>query len=117
MSALKFKRFLWIIVLLGLLFAALQYVPPYITYYQLDSAVKNSVRFAAASRRTMDAVRQEVVSKAKELGVTIAPQDIVITQEGSNFILSFAYEWPIDMRLYQDKLTFEVSAIGESFGQ
>ena len=65
----------------------------------------------------MDSVKQDVISKAKELGITIAPQDIVITQQGSNFTLSFAYEWPIDMRVYQQSLTFEVSAIGETFGQ
>jgi hypothetical protein len=117
MFGLTIKRVVWIAILLVLLLAASQYIPPYVAYYQLDSAVKHSVRFAAASRRTMDAVKLDVISRANELGITISPKDITITNHGSNFTLAFAYTWPINMRAYQDTLTFEVSAIGETFGQ
>jgi hypothetical protein len=117
MFGLTIKRVVWIAVLLGLLFAAWQYIPPYITNLQLDSAVKHSVRFAAASRKTKEAVKLDVISKANELGISLDAKQIEITPHGSSFTLAFSYDVPINMRAYQDTLTFEVSAIGETFGQ
>ena len=116
MFGLTLKRVVFIVILAALILAATQYIPPYVTYYQLDNSVQHTVRFAAASRRTMNQVRLDVSLKAKELGIQITPDDIDIVRKDSNFTLEFAYVWPINMRVYQQTLTFEIKAVGEAFG-
>jgi hypothetical protein len=117
MFGLTLKRVFVIAVVGVLILAGTQYIPPYVVHYQLDNTVKNAVRFAAPARRSMDAVRRDVVAAAREAGIELTPEDISIERDGTQFTLSFAYTWPVNMRAYQQSLTFEISATGEAFGQ
>jgi hypothetical protein len=84
--------------------------------YQFQDAVRQSVKYAASTRKNTEDVRREVVEKAQELGVDIGPRDIHITKRGPSFSLQFEYTWPVNLRVTQHVLTFNILETGEMFG-
>jgi hypothetical protein len=102
-----------IIVFIGL--AAAQYVPAYVTAVQFKDFVTEEVKFAASTQRTPDDLRQNIAAYASELGIALDARDIRIKRSGVNFTLELDYQIPIDLRLYQHSLNFDVSMTGETF--
>jgi hypothetical protein len=115
MFGLSFKKILGIGVVVAIIFAASQYAPAYLTQYQFSDSVRQIVKFAAPSRKDIEAVRRDVVLKARELGLEINPKEIRIEKRGPSFTLELDYTWPINLRVYQHDLTFSISESGEVF--
>jgi hypothetical protein len=111
------KKIVFLILLVIGVFAGFQYGRAFLTKYQFDDAVRQSVKYAATSRKTSEDVRREVVEKADELGIDIGPKDVHITKRGPAFELEVDYDWPVNLQVYQHVLTFNVSESGEMFGQ
>jgi hypothetical protein len=115
MFGLNSKRIIGLAILVAILFAAGQYVPPYVSAFQFNDFIRQEVKFAAASRRTTDDVRASIVAKAKEYDIPIGPRDVKITRRGPSFSLDLEYRFPIDMRVYQHDLVFRSTESGEAF--
>ena len=115
MLGLNPKKLFSLLLLIVLVFVGVQFGRAYLTKYQFDDAVRQSVKYAAASRKGTEDVRREVVEKAEELGIEIGPKDIHISKRGPAFTLELEYEWVVDLRVSQHILTFEVSENGEVF--
>ena len=60
-----------LVVFVLLLFAATQYIPPYVSAFQFNDFIRQEVKFAAPSRRTTDDVRTSIVQKAKEFDIPL----------------------------------------------
>ena len=116
MFGLTPKRIFTIVVLVAGVFVLVQYASVYLTKWQFDDAVRQSVKYAATSRKSTEDVRREVVDKAEELGIEIGPKDIHITKRGPAFTLELEYTSTVNLRLYQHLMTFDISEQGESFG-
>jgi hypothetical protein len=115
MSNTRLKHCLYAVVAAFLALAAIRYGGAYFVSLEFDDYVEQQVKFASRSRRSVDDVRAAVVKKSEELGIGVRPRDIHIARRGPSFTLSFSYEQPVDMLLYQDKLEFSVSRSGEVF--
>jgi hypothetical protein len=98
-------------------FVGVQYARVFLTKYQFGDAVRQSVKFAGSSRKDPEKVRTEILEKAEELEIAIERRDIQITKRGPSFTVDIAYEMPVNLRVYEHVLKFEVSETGEIFGK
>jgi hypothetical protein len=117
MFGLTLKKLLVLVLFVAAIFAGVQYGQAYLTKYEFNDAVRQSVKYAATSRKGPEDVRREVVEKAEELGIDIGPEDIHISKRGPAFSLEFEYDWPVNLRVYRHVLKFEISEQGEMFGK
>jgi hypothetical protein len=117
MLGLSPKKLFTLALLAAGVFAGVQYGRVFLTKYQFNDAVRQSVKYAASTRKNSDKVRLEVLQKAEELGIAIGPKDVQIIKRGPAFTLDVSYQMPVNLRVYEHVLTFEVSESGEMFGQ
>jgi hypothetical protein len=110
------KKLFWLVILIVLIFVGVQYGSAYLTKYQFDDAVRQTVKYAASSRKGLEAIRGEVVEKGAELGIEIDPKDVHITKRGPAFTLELQYSTVVNLRVKQHVLTFDISESGEMFG-
>jgi hypothetical protein len=115
MFGLNGRQIFILLVLIVLLFAATQYVPGYFVAIQFDDYCRQEVKYAASSRKTPEAVRDQVLDKATELGITLTKKEVHITRRGPAFNMVIEYHWPINLKVYRHDLTFHVDESGEVF--
>ena len=115
MFGLSGRQVLILLILAAVVFAAIQYVPPYYAAFQFNDSIRQDVKFAAASRKTVDVLRGDIIAKGKELGIPLTKNDIRITKRGPSFTMEVNYRWPIDLKVYKHDLTFHISQSGELF--
>lgn len=117
MFGLTFKRVVIIAFVLAVIFLARQYVPPLFSRFEFGDAVRQSVKYAAASRKTPEVIRRDILDAAKDYDIPIEANDIKITKNDVNFTVDIDYSWPIDLKVKKYDLQFHVSETGEAFGQ
>ena len=115
MFGLKGRQLFIIVLGIVVVFAAYQYFPAYFAAFRFNDYVRQQVKYAGTSKKTADALRDEVSRKAAELGIPITKKDIRISRRGPSFTLEVDYRWPIDMKVYKHELTFHISQTGELF--
>ena len=116
MFGISLKKLFTLLLLVASIFVAVQYGDAYLTRYQFGDSVRQSVKYAASTRKGPDAIRREIIEKAEELGIDLDPTEIRITKRGPAFTLEFEYTWTVDLKAYQHVLAFPVSEQGEMFG-
>lgn len=105
----------FLLAFIALLFAATQYGPAYYAAFQFNDFIRQEIKFAVTSKKTIDAVRADLLAEAMGLGIPLDKRDIQITKRGPSFTVEFDYRWPINMRVYKHDLVFHVSESGEIF--
>lgn len=115
MFGLSGRQVLILLMLVAFVFAAIQYLPPYYSAFQFNDSIRQEVKYAGSSRKTVDVVRADIIAKAKELGIPLTKNDIRITKRGPSFTLEVEYRWPINLKVYRHELAFHFSQSGELF--
>lgn len=115
MFGLRLRGIFLTLVIAATLFAATEYLPAYISVYEFNDFIHQAVKYAAASRKTPEDVRQDIVKKAEELGIEVRRKDIRIVRRGLSFTLDLEYQRFINLRVLQHHLTFHPSETGEIF--
>ena len=116
MFGLNGRQMFFLLAFIALLFAATQYGPAYFAAFQFNDFIRQEVKFAAPTRKTIDRVRADILQSAMEFGIALDKRDIRITTRGPAFTVEFDYRLPIDLRVYKHDLVFHVSESGEIFG-
>src|SRR5262245_41290217 len=115
MFGLTPRRVFFVAFALVVIFVAKQYVPPLFTRFQFGDSVRQTVKYAAASQKDIEAVRREIVRAAEDHGLPIGTKDVLITKSGPSFSVDIDYSWPIDLRVHKYDMKFHVSENGELF--
>ena len=115
MFGLNGRQLFFLLLLILALLAGTQYVPGYFAAFQFNDYVRQEVKYAVSSRKTPEAVRDEVVDKAGELGIPLTKKEVHITKRGPAFNIQIDYHWPINLRVYKHDLVFHVDESGEVF--
>jgi hypothetical protein len=115
MFGLNRRQQIMLLLFLGLIYAATQYVPPYFYAFQFNDFIRQEVKFAVTARRTTEDVRTHIVEKAQEFNIPITAKDVQITRRGPAFTVDVEYRVPIDLRVYQHELVFRSIESGETF--
>ena len=117
MFGLTFKRLTIIVLIVVVIFLARQYVPPYFSRFEFGDAVRQSVKYAAASRKTPEVIRRDIMDAAKDYDIPIELKDIRITKKDVNFTVDIDYTWPIDLKFKKYDLPFHISETGDDPGK
>ena len=115
MFGLSGRQMFILLVLALAIYLGWKFIPPYMHAYQFNDFIKGEVKYALASRRTPEIVRQHILDEAKDLDIPIGPRDVVIKTNGPSFTVEFDYDIPVDMRVYKRDLNFHVAETGELF--
>ena len=107
---LSFSAILGLVVFAVLVFLALRLVPPYITNYQLQDSLENLARTVTYSPVGESDIRKEIIKQARELGVPLKDQQVVVQKAGGSVAIAVRYEVPVDLWARQVVLKFEPSA-------
>jgi|SRR5579883_2617727 len=115
MFGLNGRQLFILLVFIAVLAAGTQYVPGYFAAFQFNDYVRQEVKYAVSARKTPESVRDDVLSKASELGIPLTKSDVHITRRGPAFSMQIEYHWPINLKVYKHELTFHVDESGEVF--
>ena len=115
MFGLTPRRVFFVAFVVAAIFLAKQYVPPLFSRFQFGDSVRQTVKYAAASQKDVEAVRRDIVSAATEYDIPIDAKDVKITKRGPSFSVDIDYSWPIDLRFKKYDMQFHVSETGEVF--
>lgn len=84
---------LLVVVVLGYL--AFQFMPPYFSKFQLNDDVGTIARFAG--NKDDEALREEVVKKAREYDLAIKPEQVRITRDGRTVQIAVNYRYTVNL--------------------
>jgi hypothetical protein len=104
-----------VLILAVVLFAAIQYVPVYFDAWQFHDAIRQEVKFAATSQRTIDSVRDSILRQAEEFGIPLDGKRLVVASQGPFFAVDISYSVPINLRLFRHSVEFDWRLTGETF--
>jgi len=115
MFGLKGRQLFLLLLLVLVIFAASQFIPVFFHAYQFSDNVHQSVKFAVSTRKSTEKVRSEIVELAKQFEIPVGPKDIHITRRGPAFTVEIDYQLPVNLRVYETNLSFNVTESGEIF--
>jgi hypothetical protein len=115
MFGLTPRRVFYVAIVVAVIFLAKQYAPPLFARFQFGDSVRQTVKYAAAAEKDVDAVRRAIVSAAEEYDIPIDAKDVKITKRGPTFSVDIDYTWPIDLRFHKHDMQFHISETGEVF--
>ncbi len=105
------KAILTVAVLAAIAFAAVQILPVYVHNYELQDQLRQvSIQVMAGQHTTVDAVRNAVLEKARDLDLPVKPDDVKIVLTGGKITIDLNYTVPIDLKVYTLYLHFTPSA-------
>lgn len=99
---------LFVIVALGYL--GYKFIPHYMSHYELKDALNEiAVYRAVGTSRGSEqkTIEEEVIAKAKELGISLKRDDIKVRQEDEKVYITVKYTVPVDLPNQVYNLDFE----------
>ncbi len=111
----------YILLLAIVVYAGVQYGPIYYSAWQFYDAIRQEVRFAGTSRRTVSFVHESIMQLAQEHAAPVLDDDVEVsvevTRDGPFFIVEVYYLVPVDLRVFQDAVEFDWRLSGETFAE
>lgn len=105
-----FKGILLIAFFVAMIFAGFKITPVYINNFQLQSYIQEQNPFWLTQHATAEAIRNNIVAKAQDLGLPVAAEDVTVTSTAVRLIVTVDYHVPVDLKVYTVELHFSPSA-------
>lgn len=102
-----------LLVIVALGYLGYKFLPHYVSHYQLKDALTEIAVYRAAGIRADSekrTIQEEVIAKAKELGISLKREDIKVRQEEEKIYISVRYTVPIDLPNQTYNLDFEFTS-------
>lgn len=111
----KLSLLFTLLILGGLVLAAVKIVPVYVNNYQLQDSMETEARFAVANRATPVQIRQDIWKKVVEIGVP-AKQDNLKVMYGPDGAIQITLDYNvlIDLIVYKWDKDFHIKADNRS---
>jgi hypothetical protein len=112
----KLNLIITLLILGAMGFAGAKIAPVYLANYQMQDSVESESRFALTGypKRSVDDIRNDVLNKARELGIPAKPEDIRVEVSNGAVDIGFDYSVLIDLAVYQWDKQFHVHADNHS---
>jgi hypothetical protein len=109
------KAVIGFLVIIGLVYSAFQVVPPELNNYSFQDDLRNVAMLGGANPHTTDQqLLDEVVKKAQERGITLAPEQVTVQRIGTPgapaVYLAADYSIPVNLPGYSFILHFTPSS-------
>lgn len=102
---LKFSTILFLILVVGAVYAGFQILPVWLDYYNFKEAMTQRVQIAQMASDTD--IRKGLIHKAEEMGLPLTEEDILVERTASEVTVSTS--WTVEILVwgfYSQKLTF-----------
>jgi hypothetical protein len=99
-----------LLVLVAIGYLGYKFVPHYVSHYQLKDALNEIAVYRAAGTKAgseKKTIQEEVIAKAKELGIVLKREDIKVRQEEEKVFITVKYTVPVDLPNQVYNLDFE----------
>jgi hypothetical protein len=104
------KALIGLVIVVVAVYVAWNMLPPYFNNYKLQDVIATEARANSYSTRTEDQIREIVVQKAKNIDVTLTPEQIAVTRSGQAVSIEVNYTVHLDFPIHPVDLKFhEVS--------
>jgi len=103
------KAILSLAFLAAVIFTGVKIIPVYVNDYQLHDYVENQTPFWLTQRAPAEAIQKNVVAKAEDLGLPLAPEDVTVNANSNRVTVSLDYHVPVDLKVYTLQLHFTYS--------
>ena len=100
------KAIIWTLVLVSMIYVAVKVTPVLITEYQFQDSIQEIARFASATRKSNEQVKQAVLDEAQKEDLPIKSDDIKVEGSGGNVKINVEYSVMVDLKVYQWTLLF-----------
>jgi cell division protein FtsL len=107
---LTFTGIIMLLVIAAVIFASFKLLPPYIRNYQLQDSINNIARTATYSTANEETIRKDVLTAAREAGVTLDPSQVRVGRSRDNVDIAIDYSLVVDLKVQQVTLHFTPSA-------
>ena len=104
-----------VLILGAVIFSGTQYIPVYFDAWQFYDAVRQEVKFAGTSRRSINSVRDAILIEASEGEIPLSERELHVVSQGPFFVVDIYYTVPIDLRVFQHEVEFDWRLTGETF--
>lgn len=95
----------------GVLYAAWQVLPAYMSKYQFEEAMDDTARtMTVQGNKTEEDFRKVLYEHAQDLNIPIRPEDIKIQRAGNDVLISADYTVHVDLPFYPLDLDFHPSS-------
>ena len=99
-----------LLVLAALGYLSYKFLPHYVSHYQLKDALNEIAVFRTAGTGAGSEklkIQEEVLAKAKELGILLKREDIKVRREEEKVFITVKYTVPVDLPNQSYDLNFE----------
>jgi len=97
----RLKALLGLVMVVAGFYLAWELLPPYFANYQLADAIENEARLDSYNPNKTDAdIKNSVVKAARDLDINLKPEDIQVSRDGPNLIISASYTVHVELPGY-----------------
>ncbi len=97
---------LFVALLVAMIFVGVKVIPILVNNFQFQDAIDSTARFASVNRQTPEDIRAEVLEKARNEDIPIAPKDIHIKSELGHVEIAADYSVTVNLGIYEWTLNF-----------
>ena len=101
-----------LLILVALGYLGYKFVPHYVSHFEFKDALNEIAVYRAAGIRASEkqTIRDEVLAKAKELGIPLKREGIEVRQESEKVYITVKYTVPVELPNKIFKLDFEFTS-------
>jgi len=99
-----------LVVVAAIVFASFKLLPPYIDNYRLQDSMETLSRNATYNRRTEAAIRTQIWDEARQLGIPLEENQIMVQVNGPSVNIAAQYIVTVDLLVRQVDLNFAPAA-------
>ena len=97
-----------LLIVAALGYLGYKFVPHYVSHFELKDALNEiAVYRAAKGGSEKQTIQEEVIAKAKEMGIQLKREDIKVRQEEEKVYITVKYTVPVDLPSQVYNLDFE----------
>jgi hypothetical protein len=109
----KVKALIGLVVILGGFYVAWNLIPPYFNHYNFQDSLDDIARKNSYSGVSDDQLKQMVVTKARDLDITLKEDQVLVSHSGPGLGISVRYRVHVDMVVHPVDLDFTANSFNK----
>jgi hypothetical protein len=101
-------------LIVGMAFLGYKLIPPFLSNYELEDAIKNDALQGTYSARSEEDIRVLVIRHARDYDIALTPKQVHVTRQGSfgngSMTIEAEYSVPLEFPGYTTSLDFHPSS-------
>ena len=105
-GAARAKAIVWTLIFLSMIYVGAKVIPVLVTEYQFEDSIQEIARFASATRKSNEQIKQAVFDEAQKEDLPVTSDAIKVEGSAGNVKINVEYSVIVDLKVYQWTLLF-----------